>query len=54
MCGDARDELILQWQGELYVYTQAEPFAGSRIFAPQRHERVMYPAISFEGWKENP
>lgn len=53
VCGDARDELALQWKGELYVYTQEEPFAGPRIFAPQRNERIMYPAISFEGWVAN-
>lgn len=50
VCGDARDELILQWQGQLYVYTQEQPFAGPRLFAPTRNERIMFPSISFAGW----
>lgn len=54
VCGDPRDELILQWRGELYVYTQEQPFAGPRLYAPRRNERIMYPAISTEGWRDNP
>jgi hypothetical protein len=54
VCGDARDELALQWKGELYVYTQEKPFAGPRLFTPERNERIMYPAISFEGWRDTP
>ncbi len=48
--GDARDELSLQYDGGLFVYTQDRAHEGERIYAPLRNERIIYPARSFERW----
>jgi hypothetical protein len=35
--GDARDEIILWDQEQVWIYTQDRPFDGERIYAPQRN-----------------
>ena len=35
--GDARDEIILWDQNEVWIYTQDRPFEGDRIYAPARN-----------------
>jgi len=46
--GDPRDELAVQRDGRLFVFTQDRAYEGERIYAPIRNERVIYPASSFE------
>ena len=48
--GDPRDELAIQYGGQLFLLTQDRPVEGDRIYAPIRNERVMYPSMSFERW----
>ena len=35
--GDARDELIVWDQNEVWIYTQDRPFTGQRVYAPTRN-----------------
>ena len=37
--GDARDEIILWDQEEVWIYTQDRPFEGGRLYAPRRNPR---------------
>lgn len=54
--GDPRDEIMLWDQQRVSIYTQDRPFAGRRIYAPQRNPAYNdsnYRAwISLPGWKE--
>jgi hypothetical protein len=37
LTGDARDEIVLWDQEQVWIYTQDRPFTGKRIYAPQRN-----------------
>jgi hypothetical protein len=37
LTGDARDEVVLWDQDEVWIYTQDAPFADERIYAPRRN-----------------
>jgi len=50
--GDPRDELAVQYNGKLFMFTQDRPCEGERIYAPIRNERIIYPASSFERWMD--
>jgi len=56
LTGDARDEIITWSPKELAIYTQSEPSAGQRIYAPKRppiyNESNYVPIVSWPGWKE--
>jgi rhamnogalacturonan endolyase len=55
LTGDPRDELIVWDTGSIYIYTQDQPFTGSRIYAPQRpplyNESNYAPVVSWPDWK---
>ena len=48
--GDPRDELAIQYGGQLFLLTQDRPVEDDRVYAPIRNERVIYPSMSFERW----
>jgi len=54
--GDARDEIILWNQQEVWIYTQDRPFAGSRIYSPKRNplynDSNYRSTVSLPGWTE--
>ncbi|MDZ4797292.1 MAG: hypothetical protein SGI92_03955 [Bryobacteraceae bacterium] len=54
--GDARDEIIVWDQSSVWIYTQDRPFAGSRLYKPQRNPNYNdsnYRAtVSLPGWRE--
>jgi hypothetical protein len=56
LTGDPRDEIVLWDQASVWVYTQDQPFAGEKIYAPQRnplHNDSNYRiAYSLPAWKE--
>jgi rhamnogalacturonan endolyase len=37
LTGDPRDEIVLWDQERVWIYTQGAPFAGRRIYAPERN-----------------
>jgi len=53
--GDARDEVILWDQHQVWVYTQDRPFSGPKIYAPARNltanESNYRAQVSVPGWK---
>jgi hypothetical protein len=53
--GDARDEIIVWDQQEVWIYTQDRPFDGPRIYAPQRNpaynDSNYRSTVSLPGWK---
>lgn len=53
--GDARDEIILWDQEEVWIYTQDRPFAGERIYAPKRNptynDSNYRSTVSLPGWR---
>jgi len=55
LTGDARDEVVVWNPDEIWIYTQAEPFKGERIYAPRRpptHNESNYlPYASWPDWK---
>ena len=55
LTGDPRDELIVWDTGSIYIYTQDQPFNGSRIYAPKRpplyNESNYAPVVSWPEWK---
>lgn len=58
LTGDPRDEIIT-WNPEaIWIYTQAEPFKGEKIYAPRRpplyNESNYGPAVSWPAWKPVP
>ena len=54
--GDSRDEIILWDQQRVWIYTQDRPFAGKRIYAPERNpdynESNYRINVSLPKWKE--
>ena len=56
LTGDARDEIILWDQEEVWIYTQDQEFTGERIYAPIRNPRYNESnyrvSVSWPGWKE--
>jgi rhamnogalacturonan endolyase len=54
--GDARDEIVLWDQDRVWIYTQDRPFAGNKIYAPERNpdynESNYRCTVSQPGWKE--
>lgn len=54
--GDARDEIVAWDTNRIYIYTQATPFTGERIYAPHRPPHYNYSnyrcEISLPGWRE--
>jgi hypothetical protein len=55
--GDARDEIILWDQQEVWIYTQDRPFEGAKIYAPQRNptynDSNYRSTVSLPAWKDN-
>jgi hypothetical protein len=58
LTGDSRDEIITWNPDSIWVYTQAEPFRGEKIYAPRRtplwNESNYSPTVSWPGWDKNP
>jgi hypothetical protein len=56
LTGDARDEVILWNQEEVWIYTQDNAFEGERIYSPTRNphynESNYRVSVSWPGWKE--
>jgi hypothetical protein len=56
LTGDARDEIILWNQEEVWIYTQDSAFEGERIYTPTRNPRYNESnyrvSVSWPGWKE--
>jgi rhamnogalacturonan endolyase len=56
LTGDSRDEIITWNPDAIWIYTQATPFAGDRIYSPRRpptyNESNYRPLISWPGWKK--
>ena len=54
--GDARDEIILWDQEQVWIYTQDRPFTGKRIYAPIRNplynESNYLTTVSLPRWLE--
>jgi len=54
--GDARDEIVLWDQKEVWIYTQDRPFTGKRIYAPVRNpaynESNYQTTVSLPAWKD--
>ena len=54
--GDQRDEIIVWDQKEVWIYTQDRPFAGERIYAPQRNpeynESNYRTTVSMPAWED--
>lgn len=57
LTGDARDEIVLWNQEEVWIYTQDRPFAGGKIYAPQRspdyNESNYRATVSLPRWQAN-
>jgi len=55
LTGDARDEVILWDQEQVWIYTQDRPFKGERIYAPTRNphynESNYRTNVSMPGWR---
>jgi hypothetical protein len=58
LTGDARDEIILWNQDEVWIYTQDREFEGKRIYAPTRNptynDSNYRISVSYPQWIENP
>jgi hypothetical protein len=56
LTGDPRDEIVLWNQDEVWIYTQDEPFAGEKIYAPARNpiynDSNYRISVSWPGWLE--
>ncbi len=56
LTGDARDEIVLWDQQQVWIYTQDRPFAGKRIYAPVRNphynESNYRTVVSLPRWVE--
>jgi hypothetical protein len=56
LMGDARDEIILWDQEEVWIYTQDNAFEGERIYTPTRNppynESNYRVSVSWPGWEE--
>jgi hypothetical protein len=54
LTGDARDEVILWDQEQVWIYTQDRPFSGERVYAPTRNpdynESNYRTVVSQPGW----
>lgn len=57
MTGDQRDEIITWDPDSLWIYTQASPYVGDKIYAPKRtplwNESNYGPAVSWPNWAQN-
>ncbi len=55
--GDARDEIIVWDQQEVWIYTQDRPFEGDQIYAPKRNptynDSNYRSTVSLPAWKDN-
>jgi hypothetical protein len=55
LTGDARDEIVLWDQQQVWIYTQDRPFTGKRIYAPIRNpdynESNYRTNVSLPHWK---
>jgi hypothetical protein len=55
--GDPRDELVVWNTEEVWIYTQDSPFAGEKIYAPERNpeynESNYRTTVSYPHWVEN-
>jgi hypothetical protein len=58
LTGDARDEIILWDQEEVWIYTQDRPFEGEKIYAPKRNptynDSNYRSTVSLPGWQDYP
>jgi hypothetical protein len=58
LTGDPRDEIVLWDQQRIWIYTQDRPFAGTRIYAPQRNpafnDSNYRSSVSLPAWKDVP
>lgn len=58
LTGDERDEIIVWDTKQVWIYTQDQPFAGQRIYAPVRNpdynESNYRTTVSLPGWKDTP
>ncbi|HWQ55943.1 MAG TPA: hypothetical protein VN442_19800 [Bryobacteraceae bacterium] len=56
LTGDARDEIVLWDQRQVWIYTQDRPFSGPRIYAPMRNpdanESNYRTNVSLPRWKD--
>jgi hypothetical protein len=54
LTGDRRDEIVLWDQSRVWIYTQDQPFAGSRLYAPTRNpdynDSNYRSTVSLPGW----
>jgi hypothetical protein len=54
LTGDARDEVVLWDQDQVWIYTQDRPFPGDRVYAPTRNphynESNYRTVVSLPGW----
>ncbi len=57
LTGDARDEIVLWDQEQVWIYTQDRPFAGGKIYAPLRspdyNESNYRTTVSLPRWQAN-
>ena len=57
LTGDARDEIVLWDQEQVWIYTQDRPFAGEKIYAPLRspdyNESNYRTTVSLPRWQAN-
>jgi hypothetical protein len=57
LTGDARDEIVLWDQKQVWIYTQDRPYNGKRIYAPVRNpeynESNYRTTVSLPGWREH-
>jgi len=55
---DARDEIIVWDQQEVWIYTQDRPFDGAKIYTPQRNptynDSNYRSTVSLPAWKDHP
>jgi rhamnogalacturonan endolyase len=58
LTGDARDEIILWDQEEVWIYTQDRPFEGDKIYAPKRNptynDSNYRSTVSLPAWQDHP
>ncbi|HUS07592.1 MAG TPA: hypothetical protein VMZ52_14895 [Bryobacteraceae bacterium] len=56
LTGDARDEIVLWDEKRVWIYTQDQPFHGTKIYAPERNpeynESNYRVNVSLPGWKQ--
>ncbi len=57
LTGDARDEIVLWDQEQVWIYTQDRPFAGGKMYAPLRspdyNESNYRTTVSLPHWQAN-